>query len=131
MRVRVLFESSTSVHCRTNFYREFTSTKLCQKVPQSKSGCGFFDQICSFGLATGMLGMLWHVIYCWKGLENAFPTVYYIPLIFLISIRKKKKTNKICNRLATADQAGQKNCSQFQFLKYQEAHDKTPVIHIA
>jgi hypothetical protein len=26
-----------------------------------------------------MLGLWWLVIYFWKGLEHAFPTVYYTP----------------------------------------------------
>jgi len=32
-----------------------------------------------FGLPTEFLGILGLLIYLWKGLENTFPTVYYMP----------------------------------------------------
>jgi hypothetical protein len=35
-----------------------------------------------FVLPTAMFGIWGLVIYCWKGLENTFPMVYYTPQIF-------------------------------------------------
>jgi hypothetical protein len=33
------------------------------------------------------------LIYCWKGLENTFPTVYYMPPKFQNFSHKRKKKN--------------------------------------
>jgi hypothetical protein len=38
--------------------------------------------ICFFGLPTKILGILGLVIYRWIGIENIFPTLYYMPSIF-------------------------------------------------
>ena len=32
-----------------------------------------------FGLPTEVLGIWGLLVYCWKRLENTFPTVYYMP----------------------------------------------------
>jgi hypothetical protein len=46
------------------------------------------------GVPTKMFGILGRVIYRWKGLENRFPTVYYMPQeVFETTIEKLKKEN--------------------------------------
>jgi hypothetical protein len=44
-----------------------------------------------FSIPTKILGNLGPLVYRWKGLENTFPTVYYMPPTFLNCIRKRKK----------------------------------------
>jgi hypothetical protein len=65
-----------------------------------------------FCFATAILGITICTIYCWKGLENMLPTVYYMPIILKNAVAKQKK-QKNCNHLATTYQAGQKkkNCN--------------------
>jgi hypothetical protein len=59
-------------------------------------------------LSTKILIILGLLICRWKGLENTFPTVYYMPPPKnKIVVAKQKR--KICSRLVTADEGGQKN----------------------
>jgi hypothetical protein len=44
-----------------------------------------------FVLPTAMFGIWGLVIYCWKGLENTFPMVYYTPKYSNITIANEKK----------------------------------------
>ena len=70
----------------------------------------FNDYMFFIYLPTKMLEILGLFIYRWKGLQNIFPTVYYIPIKFKITVAKQK--TKICSRLVTADQGGQKNYNE-------------------
>ena len=45
-------------------------------------------------------------MHLWKGLANTFPTVYYTPQIFNITITKQKR--KFCSCLTTSSRGGQK-----------------------
>jgi hypothetical protein len=63
--------------------------------------------VCSSDLPRKMFGIWGRLIYRCKGLENTFPTVYYTPQKVYKSHLQNK--NKICIRLATVDQVGQKN----------------------
>jgi hypothetical protein len=66
-----------------------TSRKHCEKELWSFSHCGSFDHLDKqllndykfvfIGLPTKLLGIFGILIYRWKGLENTFPTVYYMP----------------------------------------------------
>jgi hypothetical protein len=66
-----------------------TSRKHGKKESQSFVYCGSFDhpdlqslndcKFFFFGLPTEFLGIWGLLIYRWKGLENTFPTVYYMP----------------------------------------------------
>ena len=68
-----------------------TSRKHDKKESQSFVHCGSFDHPdlhslndsnFVFGLQTEVLGIWEILIYRWKGLENTFPTVYYMPQKF-------------------------------------------------
>ena len=57
--------------------------------PRSFVHCSSFDNLdlhslnnykfVFFGLPSEVLGIWRGLMYCWKGLENTFPTVYYMP----------------------------------------------------
>jgi hypothetical protein len=77
-----------------------TSRKHGKKEPQSFFHCGSFDHpdmqsLKNFRLVF-MVGnsIIWgHVIYRWKGLENTFPMVYYVPPESQNCSHKTKKSN--------------------------------------
>jgi hypothetical protein len=48
-----------------------------------------------FVLPTAIFGICGRVIYRWKGLENTFPTVYYMPTNILKLHLKKKKEKSV------------------------------------
>jgi hypothetical protein len=93
--------------------REFTSRKHCKKEPQSFLHCSSFDhpnmhllnnyKFVLFGLPTQMLG-IWGVINIPLG---AFQRCITCPP--KVRIRTIKQKKRVCNRLLTADQGGQKN----------------------
>jgi hypothetical protein len=66
-----------------------TSRKHGKKEPQSFVHCGSFDhpdmhllndyKFVTFVLPNKVLGIWGLLIYRWKGLENTFPMVYYMP----------------------------------------------------
>jgi hypothetical protein len=66
-----------------------TSRKHGKKEPQSFVHCSLFDHpdlhllndynFVSFGSPTEVLRIWGLLKYRWKGLENTFPTVYYMP----------------------------------------------------
>jgi hypothetical protein len=81
--------NKTWVHaCHTHTFFT-TSRKHGKKESQSFVHCSSFDHLdlqslndCKFfffGLPTEFLGIWGLLIYRWKGLENTFPTVYYMP----------------------------------------------------
>jgi hypothetical protein len=81
----------------------YTSRKHGKKEPQSCSHCGSFlppcsaitkrMHICFLGLPTEILRILGLLLNRYRGLENIFPTVYYMPLESQNCNRKIKKTN--------------------------------------
>jgi hypothetical protein len=50
---------------------------------------------CFFCLPTEVLGICGLLIYLWNGLENTFPTVYYMPQNFLNCNHKTTKKNML------------------------------------
>ena len=80
-----------------------TSRKHGKKEPQSFVQCGSFDHpdlhslndynFVFFGLPTEVLGIWGLLIYRWKGIENTFPTVHYMPPKFKNYSRKTQEEN--------------------------------------
>jgi hypothetical protein len=114
---RLLNQRNPKIQNLTSLDFPNTSRKHGKKELQSFVHCGSFDhpdlqslndcRFSFFGLPTEFLGIWGLLIYHWKGLENTFPTVYYMPQNFKIAVVKQNR--KICNCLVTADQGGQKN----------------------
>jgi hypothetical protein len=81
--LKLYFEASSL------FTITFTSRKHGKKEPHSFVHCGSLDhpdlqslndcRFFFFCLPTEFLGIRGLLIYRWKGLENTFPTVYYMP----------------------------------------------------
>ena len=70
---------------------------------QSLNNCTFVF----LDLPTDTLGILGFVIYRWEGLDNTFPTVYYMSQDIYVAAAKWKIN--FCSRYVTADHGGEKN----------------------
>jgi hypothetical protein len=104
-----------------------TSRKHCKKEPQSFFHCGSFDHldlqslkwlhIVFLGLPTYILWIMGLLKYRWKGLENTFPAVYYMPpLKKNCSCKTKKKILQSfsdCRSRWSKEPQWKNNCSSF------------------
>jgi hypothetical protein len=86
MVIRLTIQSSPIDINDSKQMLDFPSVHVAEKEPQSFSHCNSFDQHalhllngCIFVLILPIeiLAIWGFVIYFWKGLENAFPTMYY------------------------------------------------------
>jgi hypothetical protein len=81
---------------------------MCFTKQRGTSKTQEIECIFLFFLPTAIFGIWRLVIYRWKGLENTFPTVYYMPKNVLNLHLKTQKT-KICSCLVIVNQGGQNN----------------------